>query len=281
MTRPDFLVIGHVVKDVVAGGWCLGGTVTYASFQAMRLGLRPAIVTSAPKSIDVAQLLPGVEVHRVASRRVTTFRNCYDNGKRTQFVLARGRPLSVSDIPDGWRDTPIVLLGPVCGEVPTEAAAFFSASLLGVSAQGWLRRVDDQQRVVGAPWPESESWRNVRALFVSVEDVAGDAGLVERWASTFPLVACTDSSRGARIHVGGKWRHIGGVPEHEVDATGAGDVFASAFLVRLYETKDVAVAARFATVAAGMSVGGEGALGIAERGEIEARMARHPEIELQ
>jgi sugar/nucleoside kinase (ribokinase family) len=281
MTRPDFLVIGHVVKDVVPGGWRLGGTAAYASLQATRLGLRAAVVTSAPGSMDLAALLPGVEVRRVPSRRATTFRNCYHDGHRSQFVLARARTLALTDVPDAWRTAPIVLLGPVCGEVSPEATSLFAHSLLGVSAQGWLRGLDPQQRVSRRAWPDSPSWASGYAVFVSEDDLAGDTSSLDRWTAVFPVVAYTQASRGACLHVDGRWRHIDAFPEREVDPTGAGDVFAAAFLARLCEAGDLALAARFAAAAAGISVSREGTLAIADRRQIEERMAQHPEVVLR
>ena len=281
MMRPDFLVLGHVVKDVIPGGWRLGGTAAYASLQAARLGLRTAVVTSAPRSLDVGALLPGVEVRRVPSRQVTTFRNCYEDGRRTQFVLARARSLGAGDVPDDWLSAPIVLLGPVCSEVPPDLTSLFGGSLIGIAAQGWLREVDSQQGVRAVPWPESPAWTNVHGLFVSEDDVGGDKATVDRWTAAFPLVAYTQASRGARLHSDGRWRHIDAFPEDEVDPTGAGDVFASAFLVRLHESGDVSLAARFGAAAASISVSREGTLAIPERDEIESRMAEHPEIVLR
>jgi sugar/nucleoside kinase (ribokinase family) len=281
MTRPDFLVIGHVVKDVVPGGWRLGGTAAYASLQASRLGLRVAVVTGVPASMDLAALLPGVEVHRVPSRRVTTFRNCYQDGHRSQFLLAEARGLALGDVPDAWRGAPIVLLGPVCGEVPPEATSLFAHSLVGVCAQGWLRRVDSQRRVTRRDWSDSPSWGSAYAVFVSEDDLAGDTSALDRWTAVFRVVAYTQASRGACLHVDGRWCHIDAFPEREVDPTGAGDVFAAAFLGRLWETGDAALAARFAAAAASISVSREGTLAIAERQQIEERMAQHPEILLR
>jgi len=281
MARPDFLVIGHVVKDVVPGGWRVGGTAAYACLQAAHLGLRAGLVTSAPASMDLSGLLPGVEVHRVPSRRATTFRNCYHDGRRTQFVLAQARALALADVPDAWLSAPIVLLGPVCGEVPSEAASLFAHSLVGVSAQGWLRDVDSQQRVISRPWPNSATWPNVYGLFVAASDLEEGPSPLERWAHVFPLVAYTQASRGARLHSEGRWRQIDAFPEREVDPTGAGDIFATAFLTRHYETGDVALAARFAAAAASISVSREGTLAIAARQEIEERLAQHPEIVLR
>jgi sugar/nucleoside kinase (ribokinase family) len=281
MTRPDFLVIGHVVKDVVPGGWRLGGTAAYASLQATRLGLRAAVVTSAPASMDLAALLPGVEVHRVPSRRATTFRNCYHEGHRSQFILAQARGLGLADVPDAWRTAPIVLLGPVCGEVPPEVISLFADRLVGVSAQGWLRGLDPQRRVTSRAWPESPSWAYAHAIFVSEDDLAGDTSALDRWAAVFRVVAYTRGSRGVCLHVGGGWCHIDAFPEREVDPTGAGDVFAAAFLARLWESGDLALAARFAAGAASISVSRQGTVAITDRQHIEERMAQHPEIFLR
>ena len=60
--------------------------------------------------------------------------------------------------------------------------------------------------------------------------------------------------------------------------TGAGDIFAAAFLIHLWETEDVWKAARFAACAASFVVEGEGTTAIPNRDQIEARLRRHPEI---
>ena len=59
---------------------------------------------------------------------------------------------------------------------------------------------------------------------------------------------------------------------HEVDSTGAGDVFAAAFFVRLDETGDPRASAGFASCAAGVSIEGVGVARIPDRGAVEARL---------
>ena len=60
----------------------------------------------------------------------------------------------------------------------------------------------------------------------------------------------------------------------EIDATGAGDVFAAAFLVRQRETGDNRLAAEFATAAAALAVQATGTAGIGGRKAIEALLRR-------
>ena len=57
-----------------------------------------------------------------------------------------------------------------------------------------------------------------------------------------------------------------------VDATGAGDVFAAAYLIRFQESGDPLVAARFASAAASFCVEADGVEGIPTRAQVEDRL---------
>src|SRR5689334_2482748 len=77
---PEFLVIGHVTRDLLPDGrWRLGGTVTFAALTAQRLGMRAAIVTSAPPDVVEAlqHLAPDSLIATVPSPDATTFENIY------------------------------------------------------------------------------------------------------------------------------------------------------------------------------------------------------------
>jgi sugar/nucleoside kinase (ribokinase family) len=280
---PDFLVVGHVVRDVApGGGYTLGGTVTFAAAQAHRLGLRVGVVTRTPAGFDPAEGLAFAQVVRRPSDAWTVFENTYTPAGRVQRILSRAAPIEPGDIPAAWLAAPIVLLGPVFHEVPPEIARQFSpASLVGVSAQGWLREIDAGGRVRHAPSRGAPFWAGATAIFASDEDLSGDEAELARWTSGAPIVAVTRSHRGARIFAHGGWREMAAFPEAEVDATGAGDTFATAFLIRYRETGDVDEAARFGAAAASLSVGGVGASAMGTREEIEARMRQHPEIALR
>jgi sugar/nucleoside kinase (ribokinase family) len=89
----------------------------------------------------------------------------------------------------------------------------------------------------------------------------------------------THGPRGATVYHGGEVRHLPTRPAHEVDPTGAGDVFAAAFLVRLHEillergVEDPWEAAHFANVVASFSVEGIGYSAIPQRAQVEAYLA--------
>lgn len=281
METPEFVVVGHVVKDLTAEGWRLGGTATFAAVQARRLGLRVGVVTRVGGDLDLAELLPEVGMAGRPSRWTTTFENVYDEAGRRQRVRAQGEHIEVDDIPGSWRRARAVLLGPVFGEVPAGMGTVFDRSLVGVSAQGWLRGLDGRGRVRPSAWTGASFWSGCRALFVSEEDLGGRGEEPARWADEVPIVAVTRDRKGARVHAEGRWRAIDAFPAEEVDPTGAGDVFATAFLVRYGETGDMREATRFAGAAAAWSVEGYGVDGIVGRGQIEMRMGAYKETRLQ
>ena len=281
MTVPDFVVVGHAVRDLVPTGWELGGTITFAATQAHRLGMRVGIVTAAGDDLDVAAQLPFAEVVQARSPATTCFENVYHEGHRHQHVRARATPIARDDVPPAWRAAPIVLLGPVFRELPAGFGTLFEeTSLVGVSAQGWLRSLDDEGRVRHTPWDGPPFWTGSDVLFVSDEDLVAGRDELSMWTAAVPVVAMTESWKGARVFSDGRWRRMDAFPETEIDPTGAGDTFAAGFLIRLRETGSVDDAARFGAAAASLSVGGRGAAAIPSRSEVEARLRQYPEIGL-
>lgn len=278
MTAPDFLVIGHAAQDMREDGtWQLGGAVAYASALASRLALQTAALTSASPDVDFTALLPGVDCHVVPSADSTRFHNTYDDSGRRQRVSTRAAPITPADLPAAWRDARIVLLGPLVGELDDALADAFPNALIGIGAQGWLREIGPDtivRPVAPGRWDCAALLAHADALFVSDEDIPPEsaAAAIDRWRESVGVVAFTHGDRGADVYAGGEQRSIDAFPARVVDLTGAGDVFAAAFLIRLHETGDVWQATRFAACAASHVVQGEGLEGIPTRAQIDARL---------
>ena len=148
MKRPQFLVIGHTVQDLTSEdnstigktAWRLGGAAAFAAVTARNLGMRTAVLTSASPDLQIEEMLPDIDVKVVPSRRTTQIRNVYSEGPRRQYVPQRASPLSVEHLPSEWNQTPIVLLGPVMGELEEEFAVLSSFALgnrgAGLAATG-------------------------------------------------------------------------------------------------------------------------------------------------
>jgi hypothetical protein len=126
----DYLVIGHITKDLLDGGFTVGGTVTYSGLTARNLGRRVGLVTSASPGLDLKEALPGIEVVSVSSSVTTTFQNIYHNGTRQQFIKAVAERITGEAIPPQWHCSPIIQLGPLTQELDEEVVHLFKGSLI-------------------------------------------------------------------------------------------------------------------------------------------------------
>jgi 1D-myo-inositol 3-kinase len=125
-------------------------------------------------------------------------------------------------------------------------------------------------------------------LVLSLEDIAFDLTRLEPFFRHVPLVVLTEYRDGSTIYQrlgeagdGSEARSLNATkipprPANEVDPTGAGDIFATAFLIRLQETGDPIQSARFANVTASFGVEQVGVAGIPSREQVLGYMAEHP-----
>ncbi len=252
----DYLLIGHVSKDITPGGPRLGGTVSFSGLMAAALGHRTAILTSGPD--DMAPLLEplkALQISRVPSEEATTFENIYTPAGRVQTLLGRAATLSPGHLPPGWERAAIVHLAPVADEVDPALIQHFTGALVGVTPQGWMRRWDEAGHVLYREWPDADLVLRVAdAVVLSIEDVQHDEALAARYGQIARVLVVTRNAHGSTLYVQGKGQHIPAPRVTELDPTGAGDIFAAAFFSRLKATGDPLRAARFATCLASDSV---------------------------
>lgn len=274
---PDFAVIGHLTRDERDGQFVLGGTATYAALTARNLGYHVGILTRAAENFPQPEILADIELVRLTSPTTTTFRNIYQPSQRQQFVYDVADSISAESLPASWRDAKIALLGAVAGEVQVEIArAFDSKTLLGVTAQGWLRQWDEGGRVYARVWDEAaELLPSARVLVLSEEDLGEFTERLQAYVSLTRIVVLTRGARGCTVFQ--RARMPFDAPAYRanvIDLTGAGDVFAAAFLIRLHETNDTKEAARFANCAASFAIEAEGTAGIPTRAQVETRLSQ-------
>ncbi len=268
----DYLVIGHVAHDLTPDGWRLGGTVAYAALTARALGMKVGIVTAYGKETSL-EALNDIPIVSIESPRSTTFENIYAEHGRVQCLRAQAARLDLNAVPEAWRNAPIIHLGPIADEMDSVLPRGFSPALLGVTPQGWMRQWDKDGRVTRAEWKDSETiLKQANAVAISREDVNGDDELIEHIAHQTQLLAVTEANDGCVLYWHGDRRRFRAPEVHETDATGAGDVFAAAFFVRLHKTRDPWEAARFATLVASRSVTRVGLAGIPTQAEIESSL---------
>lgn len=298
-SAPDLLVIGAATRDLVAGGgWRLGGTVVFAALTAVRLGLRAAIVTSGPPDVlaALAAAAPEVAVAAVPASEATTFENVYDaSGHRQQYLRGQAAPLTLAAVPTAWRAARWVLLAPLAHEVDPDLAAALrqdnapddaqgERTRVAATPQGWLRRWDTAGLVRVGAWDDAARvLPALAALILSWEDLcppdaprAGDGAhaaeeQLRAWSAVVPQVVVTRGAEGADLLTYAGRERFPAYPARQVDPTGAGDVFAAAFLCRLLQDSDPRRAMDYANCAASFAVEREGTAGIPTRAQVERR----------
>ncbi len=268
----DYLILGHLTRDLTPTGPRLGGTASYAALTAKALGLRVGIVTSWGEEVPLNGLqdIPIVNYPTEAS---STFENIYTPKGRIQIIHEIAPKLDYHMVPEVWRSAEIVHFGPVAQEVEPSLARRFPSALIGVTPQGWMRRWDAAGHVSAAEWPDSDFvLQNVSACVLSIEDIEGNEARVEDMAASSRVLVVTEGRLGSRVYWRGDVRRFTPPTVTEVDATGAGDIFATAFFTRLYLTRDPWEAARFATQLAANSVTRVGIEGVPTPEEVKASL---------
>lgn len=283
----DILLLGNVTRDLVDpndfANYRLGGTVTFAAAVAARLGRRPSIITYAAADTDFSVLPDNTELHVLPSETTTTFANIYTSHGRIQYCYTPAPCIVPADIPLPMRHPRIVLMGPIWDEIAPEVAAIFAdETLVAAVPQGWMRRWDSKGRVRSKEWDTApQILPHLDVLVLSLEDFDYDWRRLAPVFRFVPMVVVTEYKDGSTVFQ----RKRGGTvtetkipprPAQEVDPTGAGDTFTTAFVVRLQETGDPFLSARFANVAASISVEHLGATGIPTREEVLRYMDQHP-----
>ncbi|MBE9507618.1 MAG: ribokinase [Chloroflexi bacterium] len=272
MVELDYLVIGHVTRDLVDGAFTIGGTVSYAARTASALGCRVGVVTSASPELDPGQVLEGALVARFPAAATTTFENIYTPNGRRQILHTVAARLTPEMVPSHWQVAPartIVHLGPVARECDPALVSAFGDAFVGLTPQGWMRRWDQDGRVSRRRWEEAEKLLpRADAVVMSEEDVAGDETLMAQYAAQTRLLVVTRGKAGCTVYESGQSRRFPAPAVREVDPTGSGDVFAAAFFLRLQRGGDPWMAARFANCVAARSVTRQGLSGTPRPEEI-------------
>ncbi|MBI5118585.1 hypothetical protein HZA56_19120 [Candidatus Poribacteria bacterium] len=281
MRTPDFVSVGHLCCDLVDGRRILGGSASYSSLTARRLGRNVGVVTAVASDFPFLATFENVSISisTAPSSSTTVFRNSYRNGLREQFVKSVAAPIRSEDVPEPWTATPIVYICPIADEVMPDVPERFRDSIIGMGAQGWFRKWDSTGRVRKKEWTNvAEVTRHADAVVYSELDTDDPYGLAREIVQRTQIVIVTQSSRGADLFTRDMKTHVPAFPIEEIDPTGAGDVFAAAFLVRYQERNDPVEAAKFACCAASFVCEKEGTEGIPTLEQVIERKKKYDEM---
>ena len=114
-------------------------------------------------------------------------------------------------------------------------ATLFPNAIIGVTPQGWMRAWRADGTVYPVPWLEAAALLPAcHVLVVSPEDAGGNRAMLDSYVNLSPLAIITAGSDAASVYERGRLvAQVPALTAQPVDFTGAGDVFAAAFLVGL------------------------------------------------
>lgn len=252
---PRLAIAGHIVLDTIVlkdrTVTSLGGPPCYAGLQARALGADVTVVTKVGYDLSDQHLMwlakNQLNLHGLARSRTkptTRFRIVQRRGPRELFLLSRceriPRSLLNSLTADG------IILSPVAGELSVafvrEAAKRFRTVYL--DPQGFLRTFNATGRCRLQPFPRPIlQYANV--VKVDLEEaraLTGRTSLLDALRaiqSRGPrVVAGTRGRRGILLLYDGSAYHIPVQEASVVDTTGAGDIFAGAFMAAFLSERD-------------------------------------------
>jgi sugar/nucleoside kinase (ribokinase family) len=271
----DACVIGHVARDINTIGGTeyeprAGGAAYYSTMVYTHLGLRAAVLTKVAAEDEPALLqelrAAGATVFNRPTATTTTFRNIYaleDADARLQRVDARADRLSVADLPP--IRARIWQIGPLTDQDIDPAIIARCAGnggAVGMDVQGLTRRIVAGEVRASDPLGGADQLRHVDVLKADEEEILTYTGCTTVDEATARVrgagvreVLITRGSRGSIVLADDGPLEIEAVPPRRVaDATGCGDTYLAAYMVRRLSGADRAECARFASAAASLNI---------------------------
>jgi sugar/nucleoside kinase (ribokinase family) len=265
-----------VTFDETPSGVRPGGSAYYAAVTARRLGLSVGLLTSLSRDYPLDVFPEGIHVTTVASPQTTRYRLGESKGARTLTLLSRAADIETEHLPAAWRGAALAVLCPVAGEVDPALAGAFEDAAVALLPQGWMRKRGRGGLIGSQPWEDADDLLpQTQLLVLSEEDLPRGDEAALAWLQRVPLGAITRGRRGATLYVNGDSYHVEADPARELDATGAGDVFATTLLIEYQRVGDAWEAAAAAACAGAASVEGQGTAAILDRAGLDARLAAY------
>jgi hypothetical protein len=251
----DYLVIGHLTGDKTQSGIQPGGTAAYAALTAQALGCQSGILTAFDKNEFDFSKLNCIPIISPNDRQTTVFENRMQGSHRQQMIHQWAGPIPLDNLPKDWHTPTIVHIGPVANEVEPSWLKQFSHSYKGFTPQGIMRTWGTDGIIHRTPIVLNPDLLGIiSAIIFSIEDVAEDEDIIDAYARQAAVVIVTEGSKGVRVFCQGEKQFFPAPVVHELDSTGAGDIFAAAFFCYHAQTQNPWQAAKFAAQIAAISV---------------------------
>jgi len=290
----DIVTVGHFAIDTISSQktpqarTTLGGSATYVSVSAARLGARVSVISKVGKDFPVEYRnwlqrnnvdLSGLKQAKIGA--TTRFSLEYQaTWERRLQLKARAPPITASDIPCSLQARAIHV-APIARELPIDAVVKLrkSASILSLDPQGFVR--DFTKRGIMRPksWTDPSILELVDVYKSSSDEirmVTGTANIKQaaRKIADYgvKIVIVTQGMRGSTLLFDEAFFKVPPCsPRKLVDPTGAGDAYVGAFLAEYIGNEGPLWCACVGSASASFVVEDIGPSGFGDRVETYAR----------
>ena len=183
----------------------------------------------------------------------------------------RAETIRPQTLPEFNKDIKAIQLCLIADEVDLDLLSALPTGIpIGATIQGWLRNFE-KDGLVTAKLPNLKLFEHLQLVFMSDDDIREVPQLLEQIIKIVPIVVLTRGKNGADVYENGIKNTFPAYPSKEIDPTGAGDVFSTAFMISYSHNPNIRRACSFAHCAASLSIEGIGVKSIPTREEVFAR----------
>lgn len=271
-------VVGHAVIDYIDVGYLPvkptpGGTVTYTSIAASKLGLNVGIVSKVGLDFreDFRRFL---EDHRISLEHLrieddaytTSYMIKYTPRGRRMWLRNRCLPITLADL-NCIDDSDMIHLGPVACELDEATVSELIRSSripISIDVQGMLRKFAKTGYVTLAKNIDVSSLRGSKMIKLSLREaeiIVGSSSIgrmLTKLSGIADIVAITAGGSGVYVVSGVDAFHIPAFKTRVVDPTGAGDCFVAGLIYGYLKGEDLVWSTSLGLASASFVVEGYG-----------------------
>ena len=248
--RYDIVIFGNYTKDTIVSSagtrYVDGGGFNYGAHAAAVLGLKVAAVTRlAEEDSHVVENLRriGVDVYPFFTPSSTHMRLEYPTSNVDERVLTCTVTAGFYT-PDqfaGLEARAFLINASTRGEVPLGVVSALreKGGLLVADAQGFVRIIDPDNRLVNAPWPERDQVLAqldvLKADSVEAESLTGEADIrraARMLAELGPSEVVLTHRDGILVYAAGQYHEAAFFPKELVGRSGRGDTCIASYMAK-------------------------------------------------
>jgi sugar/nucleoside kinase (ribokinase family) len=296
MKTFDIVTVGHFAVDHIQSRRLgttkkmLGGSPAYVSMAARKLDACVGVVSKVGDDFpqEYIKLLSSKKVDLFGVKKTkngstTSFVLRYMNGNRQLLLKSHAPPILTEDVSLAFK-AKAIHVAPIAGEISCEVIEELCkrTDTLSLDPQGFLRTFDAKGRVNLKKWADRRILEQVDVFKSSLHEIRKIASSKSLEVSMkkiqdfgVKIVIVTLGSKGAALLFDKTLYRIPVIqPKEQIDLTGAGDVFAGAFLAEFINKRELVWCACAGSAMASLKVESVGPLFLGEKEAIYERAKR-------